>query len=203
MRGVLPLMERFGVATTAELEPDTLAERLHNELRAANGIVISPPMVGALGHIYRSKSRTIAHAPNLARLWRDQGKEASSRTAGSGLRVVHGRVRDAGFEGGEGAAGGVGGVGLDSGRVARAMSMFHKTKATRPTPWLCATRCPYLHFLVYHSARSCLLGRGAVRRPRSSTRAPRGIFYCKPVSARMQRLAIGGGVTIGIVTYSC
>ena len=28
------------------------------------------------------------------------------------------------------------------------------------------------------------------------------IFCCKPVSARMQRLAIGGGVTIGIVAYS-
>ena len=38
-------------------------------------------------------------------------------------------------------------------------------------------------------------------RPRPSMRAPRGIFCCKPVSALMQRLAIGGGVTIGIVTY--
>ena len=61
---------------------------------------------------------------------------------------------------------------------------------------------PYLHFLVYHSVRSSLLGRGAVRRPRPSTRAPRGIFCCKPASARMQRLAIGGGVTIGIVACS-
>ena len=41
-----------------------------------------------------------------------------------------------------------------------------------------------------------------MRRPRPSTRAPRGIFCCKPVSARMQRPAIGGGVTIGIVTCS-
>jgi hypothetical protein len=47
MRGVLPLMERFGITTAAELELDTLAERLQNELRAANGIVISPPMIGA------------------------------------------------------------------------------------------------------------------------------------------------------------
>ena len=47
-----------------------------------------------------------------------------------------------------------------------------------------------------------LLGRGAVRRPRPSTRVPRGIFCSKPVSGRMRRLAIGGGVTIGIVTYS-
>ena len=47
MRGVLPLMERFGIATAAELAPDTLADRLQDELRAANGIVISPPMIGA------------------------------------------------------------------------------------------------------------------------------------------------------------
>ena len=47
MRGVLPLMERFGITTAAELEPDTLAERLQDELRAANGIIISPPLIGA------------------------------------------------------------------------------------------------------------------------------------------------------------
>ena len=37
MRGVLPLMERFGITTAAELEPDTLAERLQDELRALTG----------------------------------------------------------------------------------------------------------------------------------------------------------------------
>jgi SAM-dependent methyltransferase len=47
MLGVLPLLERFGITTAAELQPDTLAERLQDELRAANGIVISPPMIGA------------------------------------------------------------------------------------------------------------------------------------------------------------
>jgi SAM-dependent methyltransferase len=47
IRGVLPLMERFGITTAAELQPDTLTERLQDELRAANGIVISPPMIGA------------------------------------------------------------------------------------------------------------------------------------------------------------
>ena len=40
-------MERFGITTAAELEPDTLAERLQDELRAANGIIISPPLIGA------------------------------------------------------------------------------------------------------------------------------------------------------------
>ena len=43
-------------------------------------------------------------AMSLARLWRDQGKvQRSARTARSGLRVVHRRVRHARSEGGEGA----------------------------------------------------------------------------------------------------
>jgi hypothetical protein len=40
-------MERFGITTAAELQADTLAERLLGELRSAQGIVISPPMIGA------------------------------------------------------------------------------------------------------------------------------------------------------------
>jgi len=47
MRGVLPLLERLGIATAEELEPDTLVDRLEEDLRAADGIVIWPPMVGA------------------------------------------------------------------------------------------------------------------------------------------------------------
>jgi hypothetical protein len=71
MRGILPLMERFGVATKADLEPDTLAERLQDELRAANGIVISPPMIGAWAHL-PEYDRTTSPEPR-ARLWPDQG----------------------------------------------------------------------------------------------------------------------------------
>lgn len=47
MRGVLPLMERLGVATAAELEPDTLAQRLLDDVVACNGIVLYGPLVGA------------------------------------------------------------------------------------------------------------------------------------------------------------
>jgi len=47
MRGVLPLMGRFDIATAAELHADTLAERLLAEVTAAQGIVVSPPMIGA------------------------------------------------------------------------------------------------------------------------------------------------------------
>jgi hypothetical protein len=34
MGGVLPLIERFRITTAAEPEPDSLAERLQDELRA-------------------------------------------------------------------------------------------------------------------------------------------------------------------------
>jgi SAM-dependent methyltransferase len=45
--GAMPLMERLGIATAAELASDTLAERLKEELRAINGMVVAPPMIGA------------------------------------------------------------------------------------------------------------------------------------------------------------
>jgi hypothetical protein len=37
----------FDITTASELQPDTLAERLLDELRSTQGIVISPPMIGA------------------------------------------------------------------------------------------------------------------------------------------------------------
>jgi hypothetical protein len=45
--GVLPLMERVGVATSAEVEPETLADRLLAELVAHDATVIGPPLIGA------------------------------------------------------------------------------------------------------------------------------------------------------------
>jgi hypothetical protein len=43
----VPLMERFGVATRAEVDPPTLADRLLDETLANDGCVIGPPMTGA------------------------------------------------------------------------------------------------------------------------------------------------------------
>lgn len=43
----VPLMEKVGVATYAEVDPPTLAERLFAETRDAGGCVIGPPMTGA------------------------------------------------------------------------------------------------------------------------------------------------------------
>ena len=51
VRGVIPLMERLGIATSAEIEPDTLADRLLAEVTAENGIVVWPPMIGAWSRI--------------------------------------------------------------------------------------------------------------------------------------------------------
>lgn len=45
--GVLPLMERLGVTSAADVQPETLAERLLADVVAADGIVIGPPLVGA------------------------------------------------------------------------------------------------------------------------------------------------------------
>jgi SAM-dependent methyltransferase len=43
----VPLMERLGVATRAEVDPPTLADRLLADTLAADGCVICPPMTGA------------------------------------------------------------------------------------------------------------------------------------------------------------
>lgn len=45
--GALPAMESLGVVTRNELDPETLADRLLAEIRAAGGSVIAPPMTGA------------------------------------------------------------------------------------------------------------------------------------------------------------
>ena len=63
----------------------------------------------AVARQQQAKSWELRASMSLARLWRDQGKVQQARELlGSGLRVVHGRVRHARSEGGEGAAGGVG-----------------------------------------------------------------------------------------------
>jgi SAM-dependent methyltransferase len=47
MSAAVPLMERFGVARRAEVDPPTLADRLLAETLAHDGCVIGPPMTGA------------------------------------------------------------------------------------------------------------------------------------------------------------
>lgn len=45
--GVVPLMAKLGVATPAEVDPATLADRLLAEVVSVDGCVICPPMTGA------------------------------------------------------------------------------------------------------------------------------------------------------------
>jgi hypothetical protein len=40
-------MERLGIATADEVDADTLGDRLGSDVRADDGVVIGPPLVGA------------------------------------------------------------------------------------------------------------------------------------------------------------
>jgi hypothetical protein len=47
VRSLLPLIEKFGVATAAEVNIDTLADRMRDEVVAGGGVVVTPSLVGA------------------------------------------------------------------------------------------------------------------------------------------------------------
>jgi ubiquinone/menaquinone biosynthesis C-methylase UbiE len=47
VRSLLPAMERLGIATAAEVEVESLALRIRDEVVANNGMVISPSLIGA------------------------------------------------------------------------------------------------------------------------------------------------------------
>jgi SAM-dependent methyltransferase len=47
VRSLLPAMERLGVATSAEVDIDTLAERLRKEAVQCNACIMPPPLIGA------------------------------------------------------------------------------------------------------------------------------------------------------------
>jgi len=47
VRSLLPAMERLGIATVVEVEVESLALRIRDEVIANNGIVISPSLIGA------------------------------------------------------------------------------------------------------------------------------------------------------------
>jgi hypothetical protein len=47
----VPLMELHGIATRAEVDPPTLADRLLAETLAAGGCVLGPPMFGAWANV--------------------------------------------------------------------------------------------------------------------------------------------------------
>ena len=96
----------------------------------------------AVARQQQAKSWELRAAMSMARLWRDQGKAAASaRTACSGLRLVHGRLRHARSEGGEGVAGGVGGVTVVR-RTRVATSGVGLRSSTMPYPTGDALRAP-------------------------------------------------------------
>jgi hypothetical protein len=50
VRSVVPKLEALGLATEAELEPDTLAERMRQEALSQHGCIATPPIVSAFAH---------------------------------------------------------------------------------------------------------------------------------------------------------
>jgi SAM-dependent methyltransferase len=46
-RSLLPLIERFGLGSTREIDPDTLAARMEAEVVGQNGVLVSPALIGA------------------------------------------------------------------------------------------------------------------------------------------------------------
>ena len=51
VRSLLPAIERFDVAAAAEIQIDTLAERLRDEVVGARGLMVYPPLVGAWARV--------------------------------------------------------------------------------------------------------------------------------------------------------
>jgi SAM-dependent methyltransferase len=49
LRSLLPIAERLGVVTAAEVEIETMAERLRNEAVQQNSSIMTPPFIGAWG----------------------------------------------------------------------------------------------------------------------------------------------------------
>jgi hypothetical protein len=47
IRTLSPAMQRFGIASAAEVDIESLAARLHSEAVAAEAVVMAPPAIGA------------------------------------------------------------------------------------------------------------------------------------------------------------
>jgi 2-keto-4-pentenoate hydratase len=51
IRSLLPAIEATGLATAAEVDPDTLADRLRAAVVATGGVAASPPLIGAWARV--------------------------------------------------------------------------------------------------------------------------------------------------------
>jgi hypothetical protein len=80
--------------------------------------------------------------------------------------------------------------------------MLRKIKDSGLAPWLCATTVPLFAFSFASLDARQPPWEGCRAASKTEYESAKRDFCCKPLSARMQQLAIGGGVTIGIVTYN-
>jgi hypothetical protein len=51
IRSLLPAIEATGLATAAEVDPDTLTDRLRADVVATGGVAASPPLIGAWARV--------------------------------------------------------------------------------------------------------------------------------------------------------
>lgn len=57
VRSLLPAIERFGIATAAEIDIDTLAQRIRDEVLAKNSVIVAPLLIGAWARQAGNNSR--------------------------------------------------------------------------------------------------------------------------------------------------
>jgi len=55
VKSLLPVMEKLGVANEKEVQIETLAERLRNEVISRGAVIVLPPLVGARPRTLQAK----------------------------------------------------------------------------------------------------------------------------------------------------
>jgi 2-polyprenyl-3-methyl-5-hydroxy-6-metoxy-1,4-benzoquinol methylase len=62
VKSLLPVMEKLGVANEKEVQIETLAERLRNEVISRGAVIVLPPLVGAWARTLQARSAERAHS---------------------------------------------------------------------------------------------------------------------------------------------
>jgi hypothetical protein len=59
VKSLLPGIHTAGLASSGEVGPDTLEERLLREVTEAQAVMVSPALIGAWGRVGRASGRTV------------------------------------------------------------------------------------------------------------------------------------------------
>ena len=82
------------------------------------------------------------------------------------------------------------------------MSIFHKTNATRLAPWRCAITLPLFAFSCVSPGAQQPPWEGCRAASKTEYESAKRDFLLQTSVGAYATTGIGGGVTIGIVTYS-